>query len=59
MENSIVPAVLLGTAVIELIMTPFIMGRMKGQNKIIVGFAMFMGALMTGGIGVAFWMGWI
>jgi hypothetical protein len=58
-NNLIVPSVLLFTAVVELAMTPFVMGKIKGPQKLIVGGAMLMGSVITAGIGVAFWMGWI
>lgn len=58
-NNIIIPSVLLFTAVVELGMTPLIMAKVKGPQKMIVGASMFLGALITGAIGIAFWMGWL
>lgn len=55
----LLPYLLFGTALMEIMMTPVIMFKVPPQNKLVVGFAMLTGALATGGVGMAFWMGWI
>lgn len=58
-QNNLIASVLLLTAVLELLVMPFVMSRIKGQQKLIVGFAMFSGSVITAAIGAAFYIGWI
>lgn len=58
-NNNFVASILLGAAVFEVLLIPFIGNRVQGQQKLIVMGSMLMGAVMTAGIGMAFYMGWL
>ena len=58
-SNNLIPTVLLFAALMELLMTPMVVGKVPGRQKLIVGFAMFSGSVMTAAVGAAFYFGWI
>lgn len=53
------PLILFFTAFLELVVAPLVMLKVPPRHKLVVGFAMFSGALVTAGIGLAILKGWL
>ncbi|MGE0488616.1 MAG: hypothetical protein AB7S38_05345 [Vulcanimicrobiota bacterium] len=59
MENNLLPMILFAVAAMDVVLAPLVASKVPPQNRLIVGAAMLMGAVITGGLGLAFWMGWL
>ncbi len=58
-NNILIPSVLFLVAISDLVLAPVIMKRVPPEKRLVIGGSMVMAAVMTAGIGVAFWMGWL
>lgn len=58
-NNTLIPFILFAVAAIDVVLAPLIAAKAPPQNRLIVVAAMLMGAVITGGLGLAFWMGWL